>query len=69
MRFILSIVFTSSLFAGNLYWHNDKQKIQLYNVGYSKQYNSIIYSNSKNIKSKKMVLTNNICLSKSRSTK
>jgi hypothetical protein len=54
------IVLSLQLFADNLYWYSDKQKIQLYNLGYDGQYNSFIYSNSKNIKSKKMVLTNNI---------
>lgn len=57
---IIILVFCLQLFADNLYWYNDKQKTQLYSIGYSEQYNSIIYSNSKNTKSKKMVLTNNI---------
>lgn len=60
MKLILILVYISSLFANNLYWFSDTQKIQLYNLGYDGEFNSFIYSNSKNIKAKKMILTNNI---------
>ncbi len=62
MKLILILVYISSLFANDLYWYSDTQKTQIYNLGYDGKYNSFIYSNSKNIKAKKMILTNNIIL-------
>jgi len=60
---ILITVTTISLIGNDLYWYSDNQKIKLYSFGYDSMYKSEVYSNSKNHKSKKMILTNNIIVS------
>ncbi|MCB4780439.1 MAG: hypothetical protein LGB62_04425 [Sulfurovum sp.] len=60
--FTITLVLSVQLFANNLYWYNDNQKIQIYNLGYDEKYHAFFYSNSKKRKAKKMVLTNNIIL-------
>lgn len=59
---VITLVLSLQLLANDLYWYNDNKKVKIYNIGYSNTYNSTMYSNSQNIKAKKMILTNNIIL-------
>lgn len=59
---IITLVLSLRLFANDLYWYSDNNKVKIYNIGYSDIHNSATYSSSQNVKDKQMILTNRVII-------